>query len=117
MQAIYPIILAGGSGTRLWPLSRKNFPKQFIALRDSSSLLQHTINRVNQLCYNPPLLVTNDAHYFLCQEQLNTITDQAITYILEPCARNTAPAIATAAYHLQKTVGNDAIMLILPADQ
>lgn len=113
--SLYPIILAGGSGTRLWPLSRQNFPKQFLALNSEHSLLQQTMQRVSRLPHNKPIIVSNDAHYFLCQEQLNDFNDKP-TYLLEPCARNTAPAIACTAHHLAATVGSDAVMLILPSD-
>lgn len=113
--SLYPIILAGGSGTRLWPLSRQNFPKQFLALNSELSLLQQTMARVSQLPKAKPLIVSNDAHYFLCQEQLQEFSKPA-TYLLEPCARNTAPAIACAAHYLVETVGKDAVMLILPSD-
>ena len=111
----YPVILAGGSGTRLWPLSRQNFPKQFLRLNGEFSLLQQTMNRVQKLQSEHTLIVSNDAHYFLCQEQLQDFTSPT-TYLLEPCARNTAPAIACAAHHLVKTVGRDAMMLVLPSD-
>lgn len=112
---LYPIILAGGSGTRLWPLSRKNFPKQFLTLNGELSLLQQTMNRALSLDCAQTLIVTNDAHYFLCQEQIQSSTTP-ITYLLEPCARNTAPAIACAAHHLAKTVGDHAVLLVLPSD-
>lgn len=113
---IFPVILAGGSGTRLWPLSRKNFPKQFLCLQGEYSLLQQTLQRVALLNSQQCFIVSNDAHYFLCQEQLQTLATPDITYLLEPCARNTAPAIAAAAHHLLNTVGPDALMLILPSD-
>ena len=113
---IIPIILAGGSGTRLWPLSRKNFPKQFLCLQGEHSLLQQTMQRVQQLSCERALVVSNDSHYFLCQEQLESFKNPAITYLLEPCVKNTAPAIAAAAYFLKNQMAADAVMLILPSD-
>lgn len=112
---LYPVILAGGSGTRLWPLSRQNFPKQFLALNGEQSLLQQTMQRVEHLSGTEALIVSNDAHYFLCQEQLQGFATKT-TYLLEPCARNTAPAIACAAHYLLQTVGPDALMAVLPSD-
>lgn len=112
---LYPVILAGGSGTRLWPLSRQNFPKQFLTLNGELSLLQQTIKRAMSLQSNHTLIVSNDAHYFLCQEQLQSFNRET-TYLLEPCARNTAPAIACAAHHLLHKAGKDAVMLVLPSD-
>lgn len=111
----FPVILAGGSGTRLWPLSRKNFPKQFLRLQAESSLLQQTLQRAITLPQEKTLIVSNEAHYFLCQEQLQGSTAE-ITYLLEPCARNTAPAIASAAHYISAIAGPDAVMLILPSD-
>lgn len=112
---LYPVILAGGSGTRLWPLSRQNFPKQFLRLNGESSLLQQTMDRAQTLDCKQTIIVSNDAHYFLCQEQLAAYTTPT-TYLLEPCARNTAPAIACAAHYLMNTAGPDAVMLVLPSD-
>jgi mannose-1-phosphate guanylyltransferase/mannose-6-phosphate isomerase len=112
---LYPVILAGGSGTRLWPLSRQNFPKQFLALNGELSLLQQTMHRASSLQSKQTLIVSNDAHYFLCQEQLQNFNTSK-SYLLEPCARNTAPAIACAAHHLAQIAGRDAVMLVLPSD-
>jgi mannose-1-phosphate guanylyltransferase/mannose-6-phosphate isomerase len=113
MSIIVPIILAGGSGTRLWPISRKNFPKQFICLNGKESLLQQTFNRAKLLNANKTLVITNQAHYFLCQDQLHA---EGVDYILEPNGRNTAPAIAVAALYLKKQYASDISMVILPSD-
>ena len=113
---LYPVILAGGSGTRLWPLSRKNFPKQFLCLHGDASLLQQTVQRVLQLNPAEILLVSNEAHYFICQEQLSNFKQQKFKYLLEPCVRNTAPAITAAALYLLDQAGPEAIMLVLPSD-
>ncbi|MDF1678171.1 MAG: mannose-1-phosphate guanylyltransferase/mannose-6-phosphate isomerase [Legionellaceae bacterium] len=112
---VFPVILAGGSGTRLWPLSRKDFPKQFLQLHGEGSLLQQTALRAKQVPHEKMLLVGSEAHYFLCQEQLKAL-ELDITYLLEPCPRNTAPAIAAAAHHVLNVGGEDAVLLILPSD-
>lgn len=114
---IFPTILAGGAGTRLWPLSRRDFPKQFLKLHGEQSLLQQTVMRASKITHDTMLMVGNEAHYFLCQEQLQTLNAN-LTYLLEPCGRNTAPAIACAAHHVLSTAGaeGDGILLILPSD-
>lgn len=112
---LIPVILAGGSGTRLWPLSRKNFPKQFLRLHAATSLLQQTMSRAVQLTCSEQVIVSNEAHYFLCQEQLESFASNK-TYLLEPCAKNTAPAIASAAHYIATHHGRDAVMLVLPSD-
>jgi len=112
-----PVILAGGSGSRLWPLSRQSFPKQFLALdgQDQGTMFQRTLARLDGLEHAPALVVSNENHRFIVAEQLRVaqITSQRI--ILEPLARNTAPAIALAA--LQAIAdGSDPVLLVLAAD-
>jgi mannose-1-phosphate guanylyltransferase len=112
---ILPIIMAGGSGSRLWPLSRQMFPKQFLTLHGEHSMLQATANRLNGINHVPPMVICNEEHRFSVAEQLraNAISNSGI--ILEPVGRNTAPAIALAALHATKN-GNDPLLLVLAAD-
>ncbi|WP_330214211.1 mannose-1-phosphate guanylyltransferase/mannose-6-phosphate isomerase [Pseudomonas sp. AM8] len=111
-----PVIMAGGSGTRLWPLSRQLHPKQFLPLVDAQfSMLQATINRLSGLVHASPQLICNEEHRFLAAEQLRQVGLDYINILLEPVGRNTAPAIALAA--LQATAqGADPLMLVLAAD-
>ncbi len=113
---IIPVILSGGSGTRLWPLSRKNLPKQFLPLAGDLSLFQQTVERAGHLAdAGAPIVVCSDDHRFLVAEQLLQMKVEGASIILEPAPRNTAPAIALAA--LQALARDpDAIMLVLPAD-
>jgi mannose-1-phosphate guanylyltransferase len=111
---IVPVILSGGSGTRLWPLSRKLHPKQFINLVNETSLFQDTIIRLPN-GFSDPLIVCNEEHRFLAAEQLREIDKKTSGIILEPEGRNTAPAIAVSALKLVAN-NQDPIMLILPAD-
>ena len=116
-NAIYPVILSGGSGERLWPLSRKSLPKQFLKLCSNHTLIQEVANRVNVLSSSNPLtVICNDDHRFLVTEQLKDIQINNFNLILEPLGRNTAPAIAIAALKLIKD-NPDALLLILSADQ
>lgn len=113
---LIPVILAGGSGTRLWPMSRHLYPKQFIPLLDDQSLFQATLQRLEGLDgVQAPIVVCNDEHRFLAAEQLRQLGVDNARIMLEPTARNTAPAIAVAALealaHRQ-----DALLLVLPAD-
>lgn len=112
---ITPVILAGGSGTRLWPLSRALYPKQFLSLGADHSLLQQTALRAAACCQGAPLVVSNEEHRFLTAEQLRAISSDGATIMLEPAARNTAPAIAAAAWYLLKA-NPDAVMAVMPAD-
>ncbi len=111
---IFPTIMCGGSGTRLWPLSRALFPKQFLPLVSDSSMLQDTFLRLPSSCVNP-LLICNEEHRFLVAEQLRQLSVDDGTILLEPEGRNTAPAIALAAINaLSKD--RDALLLVLAAD-
>ena len=113
---IVPVILSGGSGTRLWPLSRELFPKQFLPLVEEETMLQSTVTRLAGLPeLASPLVVCNETHRFLVAEQLRALEIEAATIILEPVGRNTAPAVAVAA--LQALAGgDDPLLLVLPAD-
>lgn len=112
-----PVILSGGSGTRLWPLSRALHPKQFIKLLDDASLFQNTVDRVRGLQAGSvsPIIVCNESHRFIVAEQCRAIGVQPHTILLEPVGRNTAPAIASAAL-AALAGGTDPVLLILAAD-
>jgi mannose-1-phosphate guanylyltransferase/mannose-6-phosphate isomerase len=113
---IIPVILAGGSGTRLWPLSRSLYPKQFMQLVDDTTLLQSTLLRLAHLSdVRPPILLCNEDHRFIVAEQLRGIHMTPADIVLEPAGRNTAPAIAVAAL-IAAGQGDDPILLVLPAD-
>lgn len=112
---LVPVILCGGSGTRLWPLSRESYPKQFLRLHGDDSLLQQTLRRCHGPGTHPPLLLTHEDARFLVAEQLRETGIDDAVLILEPHRRGTAPAIISAALYLQST-GKDALMLILPSD-
>ena len=110
----FSVILAGGSGTRLWPLSRTMYPKQFLRLTNESSLLQNTLLRATASCGVQQIVVCNEEHRFLTAEQMREC-DQKGTIILEPAARNTAPAIALAALHALQ-INESAVLTVLAAD-
>lgn len=110
-----PVIMAGGSGTRLWPLSRGNYPKQFLALTGDTTMLQQTLLRLKGLAHQAPLLICNEDHRFIAAEQVRQLGVAGASILLEPVGRNTAPAIALAA--LQAIATNpDAVLLVLAAD-
>lgn len=112
---VVPVILCGGSGTRLWPMSRQSFPKQFLRLSGQSSLLQATLRRCTGISDQPPMLLTQEAYRFIVAEQLREIGDHDFTLMLEPRQRGTAPALVCAALFLREQYG-DALMLVLPSD-
>ena len=113
---IIPVILSGGSGTRLWPLSRKQYPKQYLPLVGDNTMLQETILRLNGLDnLADPIIICNADHRFLVAEQCQQIDIESPTILLEPIGRNTAPAIAAAALQSQK-ISNEAVLLVLSAD-
>lgn len=112
---ILPIIMAGGTGSRLWPMSRELYPKQFLTLHGSKSMLQSTVARLEGLDAQDPLVICNEEHRFLVAEQLRQIKHLARNIILEPVGRNTAPAIALAALKAIAT-GEDPLLLVLAAD-
>ena len=117
-KRILPVILCGGTGTRLWPLSRKTFPKQYLSVRgeNSFSFLQETLERIKLLDdYDEPLIICNEEHRFITAEQLRKMDIKPKSIILEPLIRNTAPAIAISALdsYMNK---NDPILLIMPSD-
>lgn len=112
---LVPVVLCGGTGTRLWPLSRAGLPKQFLRLHGEHSLLQQTLQRCCALTPSAPVLVAAAPTRYLIASQLDEIGIRNATLLLEPAARGTAAAIASAACHLQRTLG-DALMLVLPSD-
>ncbi len=119
--SIQPVILCGGSGTRLWPLSRAGFPKQFLSLTGDESLFQQAVQRLAGLgtatqSVNLPLIVGNDEHRFLVLEQLREIGIEPSALLLEPVGRNTAPALTLAALAALQD-GTDPVLVVTPADQ
>ena len=121
IKKIIPIILAGGSGTRLWPLSRKSFPKQFLNLLDDElTLLQKTYKRVENFNYvERPIVVCNEEHRFIVAHQMKEINIEPLEIVLEPEGRNTTSAIAIAALktiEIFKDTNVEPILLILSSD-
>ncbi|PRH83418.1 mannose-1-phosphate guanylyltransferase/mannose-6-phosphate isomerase [Arenimonas caeni] len=116
MTSLVPVLLSGGSGTRLWPLSREMHPKQFQPLVGEKSLLQATVERLAGLPgMAAPIVVANEEHRFMVAEQLRQLGAEASAIVLEPVGRNTAPAIAVAALQAMAG-GEDPLLLVLPSD-
>lgn len=115
-ELAYPVILSGGSGTRLWPVSRKDRPKQFIPLISEFSMMQETLRRVQGIAsFGAPIIVANHSHAQLVQEQLAGLAVQSAAILMEPMARNTAAAVAIAAEWIVRNQG-DGLMLVMPSD-
>ncbi|WP_412851522.1 mannose-1-phosphate guanylyltransferase/mannose-6-phosphate isomerase [Ectothiorhodospira shaposhnikovii] len=114
---IHPVILSGGSGSRLWPMSRAGYPKQFLPLhgQGETTMLQDTVKRASGEGFADPLLVCNEAHRFIIAEQMRQIGITPSDILLEPVGRNTAPAVAAAALRLSEH-GPEALMLVMPSD-
>jgi len=116
MSTVIPVILSGGAGTRLWPLSREMYPKQLLALASKQTMLQDTALRLATITGAiPPIVVCNEAHRFTVAEQLRALDSSASAILLEPSGRNTAPAVALAALKAQD-LDADAMLMVAPAD-
>ncbi len=115
MNSILPIILSGGSGTRLWPLSREAHPKQFLSLAGDATMLQATWQRVAAVADHAPIVVANEGHRFVVAEQMQQAGAAPSAILLEPAGRNTAPAIAVAALEAMRGQ-DDPLLLVLPSD-
>ena len=114
-QTIHPVLLCGGSGTRLWPLSRKSFPKQFSALTGDESLFQASARRFKAPGFAAPLVVSGSDFRFIVTEQLSTIGVAPMSVLIEPEGRNTAAAVLAAALALDAATPG-ALMLVAPSD-
>tara|TARA_Y100000739_G_C20604230_1_gene464661 strand:+ start:1113 stop:2546 length:1434 start_codon:yes stop_codon:yes gene_type:complete len=118
MNKIFPVILCGGQGSRLWPLSRPSYPKQYLKIdhQNSKTFLQETAKRFNfKNVFTPPLIICNEEHRFLVAEQMREINTKPLSILLEPFGRDTLPAIAISAFKLSEEA-DDPLMIILPSD-
>ncbi|WP_191017218.1 mannose-1-phosphate guanylyltransferase/mannose-6-phosphate isomerase [Treponema zioleckii] len=114
-MSIIPVILSGGSGTRLWPLSRAAFPKQLISLVSDKTMIQETVGRLSGLEVREPIIVCNEQHRFIIAEQMNQIGVKNPVILLEPVAKNTAPAIVAAALKAMQ-IDENSVIVVLPSD-
>ena len=114
-MSLQPVILAGGSGTRLWPLSRDQYPKPFLKINSDKSMLQETVLRLDDIESNHPMVVCNEEHRFLVTDHMSEIGRTPHTVLLEPVGRNTAPALTIAALHAFEEEA-DTVILSLHAD-
>lgn len=114
-QTFYPVILSGGSGSRLWPLSRSLYPKQLLPLSSERTMIQETVLRAHKGRFANPVIICNEAHRFIVAEQMQEIGVTPLSLMLEPVGRNTAPAIAAAAMVLAG-IDADAVMAVFPSD-
>jgi len=114
-MTIIPVILSGGAGTRLWPLSRSQYPKQFLSLTSQNTMIQETLLRLTNIRVESPVVICNESHRFIVADQLAQIDVKNPFIILEPLGRNTAPAIAAGAFKAQQ-LDKDAVMVVLPSD-
>ena len=117
---IQPVVLCGGSGTRLWPLSREQHPKQLLALNGDLSLLQETVRRLDGLAVQPapaaaPVVLCHEEYRFMIADQLRAIGARARSIILEPAVKGTAPALTLAALHVVKD--DDPVLVVMPSDK
>lgn len=119
-RIIVPVIMSGGSGTRLWPLSRQASPKQLHALTSDLTLVQHTIARVNadggEFVFAEPMVILNETQLAPAQAQVEDLGRQGVSWFVEPCGRNTAPVAAVAAEAVRERHGDEAMVLLMPAD-
>ncbi|HZW51476.1 MAG TPA: sugar phosphate nucleotidyltransferase, partial [Rudaea sp.] len=120
MSQLVPVVLSGGAGTRLWPVSRSAYPKPFMRMADGQSLLYKTLDRALHVSgAGPVLTVTGRDYYFLTRDEYARhpgAVARALPFLLEPVGRNTAPAIALAAMYTMEYCSADAVLLVLPAD-
>ena len=114
MTKIYPVILCGGVGSRLWPLSRKSLPKQFAPIIGDQSLFHQAVSRTQRDSFADPIIITSEDHRFLAQKQLRELGIEG-SIILEPNGKNTAPAVFAAALHASQN-HPDALVLVMPSD-